>query len=315
MTDIPNQGRRRPTDEEIARATPSGTGGREVRVGIFVLAGLISFIAVLFLLTDPATLRGRYILVTQVENAGGIRRGDPIQMRGVNVGRIHGFEMEPDERVAISMEMEGQWKIPADSRTRLGASGIFGGRTLEILPGVSDKVLQSGDTLPGSDGGSGGIMGSMDQLGTKAGDVLDRINALLDTGTVASVQGSAQELEGLLTDLSAVTKEQRSTLKSLTTSLAATADGLEASTPDVQRAMARADSAMETLTRTGETLDQAASSLRSLLDRMDRGEGTLGKLARDDSLYVNMNRAAASIAALVEDIRANPRKYINVSIF
>jgi phospholipid/cholesterol/gamma-HCH transport system substrate-binding protein len=48
---------------------------------------------------------------------------------------------------------------------------------------------------------------------------------------------------------------------------------------------------------------------------MDRGEGTLGKLARDDSLYLNMNRAAESIAALVDDIRANPRKYINVSIF
>ncbi|MGD8322256.1 MAG: MlaD family protein [Gemmatimonadota bacterium] len=316
MTDnTRSSGRRRPSDEEIAQATPSGGGGREVRVGIFVLAGLISFIAVLFLLTDPATLRGRYILFTQVENAGGIRRGDPIQMRGVNVGRIHGFEMEPDERVAISMEMDGEWKIPADSRTELGASGIFGGRTLEVIPGSSDQVLQPGDTLPGSGGESPGIMGSVDQLGTKAGDVLDRINALLDTGTVASVQGSARELDDLLTDLSAVTREQNNTLRRLTTSLAATADGLEASTPDVQRALARADSAMETLTRTGESLDRASTSLRSLLERMDRGEGTLGKLARDDSLYLNMNRAAESIAALVDDIRANPRKYINVSIF
>jgi phospholipid/cholesterol/gamma-HCH transport system substrate-binding protein len=132
---------------------------------------------------------------------------------------------------------------------------------------------------------------------------------------VASVQGSARELDDLLTDLSAVTREQNNTLRRLTTSLAATADGLEASTPDVQRALARADSAMETLTRTGESLDRASTSLRSLLERMDRGEGTLGKLARDDSLYLNMNRAAESIAALVDDIRANPRKYINVSIF
>ena len=69
------------------------------------------------------------------------------------------------------------------------------------------------------------------------------------------------------------------------------------------------------LARTGENLDQATTSLRALLARIDRGEGTLGKLATDDALYVNANRAAESLAALLDDVRANPRKYINVSIF
>lgn len=63
MTDMPKgEGRRRPTDEEILKAVPAIAGGREVRVGIFVLLGLISVVAALFLLTDPATLRGRYML-------------------------------------------------------------------------------------------------------------------------------------------------------------------------------------------------------------------------------------------------------------
>jgi len=315
MTDMPKGGRRRPTDEEILRETPAATGGREVRVGIFVLLGALSFVVVLFLLTDPATLRGRYMLVTEVDDAGGVRRGDPIQMRGVNVGRVHGFEMEPNERVAISMEMEGQWRIPEDSRTIMGASGIFGGRTLEIHPGTSSRMAQPGDTLPGQEGTNGGLLGNVDELSDRAGTVLERIQTLLDTGTVASIQQSAGELEGLLGQLSSMTREQRSTLSRLTTSMASTAEELEGAGPDARRAIARADSAMAVLSETGASLDSAAASLRTLLDRIERGEGTLGRLSSDDALYVNMNHAAESLAALLDDLRANPKRYINLSIF
>ncbi len=281
-----------------------------------MLFGLISFVLVLFLMTDPATLRGRYLVVTTVENAGGIRRGDPVQMRGVNIGRIHGFEMESGGKVAISLELDGQWKIPAGSHTRLAAAGVFGGRTMELIPGNGPGTVEAGDTIPG-EGGSSGLMGSVDQLGEQASTVLERIQSLLNQGTVSSVQGSASQLDTLLTELAGAVREQRSTLRSLTVSLNRSAHGLEGLTtgPDAARAVARADSAMEVLTRTGENLDQATASLRALLDRMDRGEGTLGKLSRDDQLYVNLNKAAASLASLTADIQANPKKYINVSLF
>lgn len=289
---------------------------REARVGVFVLIGIVSFIAVLFLMTDPATLRGRYVVVTTVEDAGGIRRGDPVQMRGVNIGRIHSFAMEPGGKVAISLELDGEWDIPEGSHTKLAAAGIFGGRTMEMIPGPGPGTVQPGDTLPG-EGGSSGLMGSMDQLSDQASTVLDRIEAVLNERTVSSVQGSASQLDTLLTGLAGMVREQRSTLKSLTESLNRSAAGLEKATtgPDAARAVARADSAMEILTRTSENLDRASASLRTVLDRMDRGEGTLGKLSRDDELYTNLNKAAESLASLVADVQANPKRYINVSLF
>lgn len=319
MNDTPKQGGRngRPSDDELMNSVPGAKGGREARVGIFVLGGLLSFVIVLFLLTDPATFRGRYKVVTTVPDAGGIRRGDPIQMQGVNIGRIHAFELGETGDVAITLEVEGEWKIPVDSRSRLGASGIFGGRTMEILQGESDTILQPWDTIPGSDEG-GGIMGSAEELTDQADVVLQRLRTLLDEETVSSVQGGATELEGVLTQLSAVITEQRSTLRSLTESLSRSAEGLEAAAaagPDAARAIARADSAMAVLAQTGTNVDAAVASLRTLLDRMERGEGTLGRLSQDSALYENLNRAAESTALLVEDIRANPGKYISVSIF
>jgi phospholipid/cholesterol/gamma-HCH transport system substrate-binding protein len=319
MTDMPPSGApRRLSDEELLEAVPSGTGGKEAKVGFFVLLGLISFVVVLFWMTDPATLRGRYLIVTTVEDAGGVRGGDPVQMQGVNIGRVHGFEMVGPGRVDITLEIEGAWTIPQGSRTVFGEAGLFGGRTLVIERGQSSAMIQPGDTLGGESGSGGGLLGSVDQLSAQAGSVLSAMDSLLSPTTIGNVQGSARELEHLLTELSAVTREQRATIADLTASLSRAASGLETAAgagPDVARAAARADSAMAVLAATTENIDAATASLRSVLARMDAGEGTLGRLSTDDSLYVNLNEAVQSINALVQDLQANPNRYINVSIF
>ena len=306
------------SDEELLAATPRGAVGNEAKVGLFVLVGLISFIVVLFWMTDPATLRNRYMLVTTVDNAGGIRLKDNVLMHGVILGRVNDFEMVEGGRVDITMEIERKWDIPVGSTTVMGASGLFGGRTLEIIPTTSTEFYEPWDTLPGEGAASEGLLGSVDELSAQAGSVLESLGALLNEETVGSMKGSALALEGLLAKLSAVTEEQRGALQRLTETLTSAAEGLEEATavgPDIASAVARADSAMAVLTETGKNLDVAMESLRSVLARIDRGEGTLGRLSTDEALYVSLNKAAESLTALLGDLQANPSKYINISIF
>jgi phospholipid/cholesterol/gamma-HCH transport system substrate-binding protein len=282
-----------------------------------VLLGLISFVIVIFWMTDPATLRGRYMLVTTVDNAGGVRAGDPVQMQGVNIGRVNGFEMIPNGPIYITLEIEGEWDIPEGSRSEMGESGLFGGRTIVIVRGASDRFLAEGDTIPG-EGAEAGLLGEVGELAGQAGSVLSAFDSLLNEETVGSIQETVRHLNELIVSLSAVTAEQRAALASLTASLGRSAEGIEAATaagPDAARAIARADSTMAMLAQTSTSLDAAATSLQSVLGRMERGEGTLGRLSTSDSLYINMNSAAASLNALLEDLRANPNRYINISIF
>ena len=287
-------------------------------MGAFVLLGLISFVLVLFWMTDPATFRGRYMLVTQVDHAGGVRAGDPIQMQGINIGRVHDFEMVAGNVVVITMEIEGNWTIPLGSRTVMGEAGLFGGRALEIVRGAGPGVYASGDTLVGEGAVGGGFMASFDQLSIRAESVLGAMDEMLNPETVSSVQGTARELEGLLAELSSVAREQRGALAGLTESLTRAAEGLESASaagPDIASAIARADSAMATLAATSENLDAATAALSTILGRIERGEGTLGRLSVDETLYVSLNTAAESLSALIADLQANPSKYINISIF
>jgi phospholipid/cholesterol/gamma-HCH transport system substrate-binding protein len=317
MTDMPDGSGRRLSDEEILSAVPRGTVGREASVGLFVLLGLISFVVVIFWMTDPATLRGRYMIVTTVDNAGGVRSGDPVQMQGVNIGRVNGFEMIPNGPIYITLEIEGEWEIPQGSRTEMGEAGLFGGRTLQVIRSASSEYISEWDTLPG-EGATAGLMGAVGELSEQAGSVLSSLDSLLNAETVGDVQRTVHDMDALILDLSQVVREQRAQLATLTASLARSAQGLEsaaAAGPDVASAIARADSTMAMLAAASENIDAVSASLATVLGRIERGEGTLGRLSTDDTLYLNMSAAAASLDSLLADLRANPNRYINISIF
>ena len=310
-------GRDTPTDAELLSAVPPRATGRQARLGLFVIMGLLSFVVVLYWMTDPATFRGRYLLVTTMEDAGGVRGGDPVSMKGIIIGRVHDFELIGGERVTITTEIEGKWKIPVGSRARLGASGLFGGRPLVIDPSDATEYYGGNDTVQSADAQVVDLLDSAGELSSQAGDVMTQIKSLLSAETIGAVQGSARELEVLLTEFGDGVREQREALGSLTESLNRSAKGLEDATtgPELARAVARADSAMAMLTNTGDHLNTAAESLRLVLERIERGEGTLGRLVQDDALYLSLTSAAESVTAFLADLQENPSKYINLSIF
>jgi phospholipid/cholesterol/gamma-HCH transport system substrate-binding protein len=297
-----------------------------VQVGIFVLVGILSVLFALFLLTDPGTFRGRYYVSTLVETAGGIRKGDPVQLRGVNVGRIRSFEIQ-DNGVRVRMELEGEYPVPADSRVYLSSNGLLGGVVATILPGRSPQKLADGGILPSTDASGAGasdIMATATAVGTRADTVLGRAQALLSQQTIGAVQTSAVELQGMLAELSALATEQRRELQGVSGSLRRSAAGVEgaATRPELARAIARTDSISLRMDAAARSFNAAGESMASIAGRIDRGEGTLGKLSRDESLYNNLNAAAANInqtatryGSLAEDIQANPKKYINLRVF
>lgn len=305
-----------PSDAELEHAIPPRALRSEARVGIFILAGALAALMALFLMTDPAMFRGRYSVYAVVENAAGIRRSDPVQMLGVNIGRVMTFEMVP-AGVNIELEIEGEYSIPGDSRVRLVGIGLLGGRTVEILPGDSPVMAEGGDILPGSL--TSDVFGIVSDIGDEATDMIQRVADLLNEPTVASFQSSAQELESLLTDFAVIAREQRSQLTQLVESINEAARSVSSTTtstaPALERAAMRADSALAAVNRNLEVLEPAIAGLQGILARMERGEGTLGRLSHDDSLYVNLTAAASSLQLLLDDIRENPGRYISLSIF
>jgi phospholipid/cholesterol/gamma-HCH transport system substrate-binding protein len=300
--------------EDLMAAAPRPTARREVQVGFFVLVGFLAVVIALFTLMDVGTLRNRYMVTTVVPDAAGIRKGDPVQMLGVNIGRVRGFEIAPNG-VRVRMELSRDYPVPADSRVELVSSGLLGGTVAEVIPGESSEILRREGVLAGATGH--GLMATAGDLSTRADDVLARVQTVLSDQTVGAVGSSALELQRMLVDMSALAAQQRQELAALSASLRRSAAGVEsaATAPELASSIARLDAITQQLNTTICSLDRASGSLESVLGRMDRGEGTLGRLSRDEELYTNLNQAALNLNCLATDIRENPRKYINVRVF
>jgi phospholipid/cholesterol/gamma-HCH transport system substrate-binding protein len=302
------------TEDELLSALPARSANREVRVGLFVLVGVAAFLIALFTFTDVGTFRGRYYVATTVPDAGGVRRGDPVQMRGVNIGRVVGFDMVP-EGVEIRLELYDEYRVPEGSVAHLKSSGLLGGMTVDVIPGVAEETIDDGDVLPGTS--AEGLASVTETLGAQADTVLGRINTLLAPGTIESVGASAEGLRTLLAELNRLAARQSQELAAVSTSLRRSAAGIEGATagPELARSVARIDSLTLRLNQTSTSLDAAAQSLGVVVGRMERGEGTLGRLSEDEQLYTNLNTAAANLNELLVDIRENPKRYIDVSVF
>jgi phospholipid/cholesterol/gamma-HCH transport system substrate-binding protein len=309
-TAAPEQARLR----ELMDAAPRPTARREVQVGFFVLFGFLAVIIALFTLTDVSTLRNRHMVTTVVPDAGGIRRGDPVQMLGVNIGRVRGFDIRAGG-VAVQLELQRRYPVPVDSRVELASSGLLGGTVADIIPGNASQTVRRGAVLAGTSGL--GLMDAAGDLSLRADHVLGRVETMLSDRAVGAVTTSAVELERMLADLSALAAEQRRELGQLSASLRRTAAGVEeaATAPELARSIQRLDGLTARLDVTIAALDRTSRSLEAVIGRIDRGEGTLGRLSRDEELYDNLNRAAANLNELATDIRENPRRYINLRVF
>jgi len=296
--------------------SPSRSPRREVQVGIFVVAGVLSVVVALFMLTDPGMLRGRYAVTTRVSDAGGIRKRDAVQLRGVNIGRISDLVLTPDGRVEMHLELDGDYPFPDDSRVQIVEQGLLGEKVAQIVPGRSPRNASRGDELPSGEA-AGGLGATAETLGVKADTILERAQALLSQQTIGAVGASAQELQVVLTELAALAGEQRRQLSGLSSSLRRSAQGLEgaATRPELARALARTDSLTLKLDAATASLSRASTSLASVIGRIERGEGTLGRLTTDDALYDNLNVAVTNIAQLTEAIKNDPKKYLSVSVF
>lgn len=311
---LPPRDRDPEVDRLLAEAPAGRQGRRDALVGLLVLVALLSIVTALLLFTDAALFRGRYHVTAVVEDAGGLRRGDPVRMRGVNVGRVRAFDFGQDG-VRIRLEIDGQYRPPADSRVLMRSSGVLGGMIVEIVPGVAPVALRGGAEIPGAS--EEPLTRTAVGLGESAGEVLARIEGILADPTGTSLRRGAAALDTLLRTLSTTARSEGETLAAIGGDVRAVTAELRAATGEgrVPELLGRSDSILARLERSAVSLERSSAALELMLTATARGEGTAGLLATDERLYEELVRAARAIAVLSEDVRENPGRYVSVRIF
>jgi phospholipid/cholesterol/gamma-HCH transport system substrate-binding protein len=277
--------------------------GSELATGALLLvAGAVAVWGYFWLTAQPLG-RGGYPLVVQLADAGGLKRGDQVRLAGVQVGTVRAIGLR-DGAVLVGITVDQDLSLPRDSRVALQASGAFGGRYLSLQPGSAGETLRRGDTLTAHNVPTLGE--TFATAGTQASEAFARASDLLSPEHVA---GFERAVDGLT---------------ALTVSLRATAAGVRRRVDDKRLDSTASDLALtaRSLTGTSTELRAASVSLRSILGKIDQGQGSLGQAVNDPTLYqalltaaTHVDDAAVGARALVGDVYARPKRYIRVSLF
>lgn len=279
-------------------------------LGLLVLvAGSLFVWGLFFLMGDPLFAGGDEVVVL-MEDGAGLNQGDRVQLNGVQVGTVRGVDLRPPDRVTVRLNIDDGIRLPADTRAVVRAD-MFGPANVNLVPGQALVPLEGGDTIHGLTQQPLPELAS--ELGGQARHLLESADSLLSPTAVRDLKATASVLPEVALELRAAFSE-----------LSLAASSLRRTTEELERARAGA-AAGETLaelrasaraaTSALSTMDSSMESLASVLAKIDGGEGTLGLLVNDTTLYGEWNATLREVRFLTADIRANPKKYVTVEIF
>lgn len=276
---------------------------------LVILAGAVFVWGFFFLMGDPPFVGGEEIVVVMDDGAG-LNRGDRVQLYGVQVGIVRRVDLRPGDRVHVRLRIDNGVRLPADTRA-VSRADVFGAAAVELVPGAALVMLQSGDTIRGF--AQQALPDLAAELGGQARLLLASADSLLSPQAVADLRATAAVLPGTAQQLQAAFAElthAASALRRMTEELerAQAGEGVGETLAEVR---ASANAATTALT----TMDLSLHSLASVMDKIDRGEGSLGRLVNDTTLYDELSATLREMRELTADVKENPRRYLTVRVF
>ena len=279
-------------------------------LGLLTIAVTVMLVWGVYFLMGTPFWRSGLDLVVSLENGAGLKRGDPVLVQGVQVGTVRSVDLSANNDVAVGVRLRPDLLLPVDTRASV-AGDVFGAHMVDLEPGTALLRLEAGDTIRGA--ASPQLTDLAVELGAQARNVLASAESLLTSRAVEDVEATAAVLPSTATELRAAFTE----LRLAATSLRRTAEGLGTveAAEAVERVVTQIEGSTQALTSAINRLEGSLDSFSSLLAKIDRGEGTLGRLVNDSTLYLQLNTTVREMGLLATDIRERPGRYITLRIW
>jgi phospholipid/cholesterol/gamma-HCH transport system substrate-binding protein len=280
---------------------------REVTVGTLVVLSAALFIWGSMWLGGRNFGRSPNVTIA-LDDAGTLKRGSPVKVSGVQLGTVQEIEYQDYGKVLVRINLDERVHPKRDASAQLSSVGLVADAIIKFNPGTAPEPLPADAIIVGTV--DKGFMALGDELAGKAKEVMSGLNEFANkqlaediSRTLAAVQrmadlysnpksGPSAELERTLIEVQRMGNRLDSTLNEF----------------KVGGSLAHADTLMNNLAKLSSDARGTTLRLDSLLARINRGEGSLGKLASDTALYANAQRLLKSLQELADDIRKHPGK-------
>lgn len=306
---------------------------KEIKAGLIALLAIVGFVILFQFMKGKSLFTTDNIFYAKFDNVEGLAASNPVSINGLKVGQVDQIIPVTDNdgkiHFVVKVTIDDGFKFSKKSTIEIFEPGLMSGKEMRINLAYGQPMAKDGDTLSGSF-----KLSMMNNISSQVGPVKDqlqvvlkRVDSLTNNANQILNDGNKAEIKALLINLNRTVASFEGTSRQ-TNALLANND------PRVQKVLDNANlatlSAKTTIDKYGRVADEVdvqklnntidklsitADKLNGVISGIQNGEGSLGKLTKDEQLYNNLNTSAENLNKLIEDLKANPKRYLNFSVF
>ena len=304
--------------------------------------GIISIVSIVLLVFGFNYLKGKKlwtnntIISGKYGNVQGLQTSNAVMINGMQVGNVYKINMDRDMReISVDMNITKDVRIPTNSLAYIKTNPL-GAPSIEIMLGNATTFLKNKDSIATEqrDGMFGDIMKKADPILLEVRKALGSVDTLVDNFNSVIDQNAKGNITSMLNNLNRVTASMVASTSSLGTllnaqngSLSKTLDNASSVSGNLASNNNKINSVVSNLDKTSakfaninvqktlDTLDKAINEMKKLVASFNNTDGTLGKMLNDPTLYKNLASSGNKLNLLLDDVRINPKRYINISLF
>ncbi|OCA80286.1 mammalian cell entry protein [Chryseobacterium contaminans] len=306
---------------------------KELKAGVIALLAIVGFVVLFQFMKGKSLFTTDNIFYAKYDNVEGLAQSAAVSINGLKVGQVDKIipQTGKDGKISfvVKVTVDNKFEFSKNSSLEIFEPGLMSGKEMRVNLVYGGATAKDGDTLKGAF-----KLGTLGSLSSQVGPVKDQLQVVLHR--VDSLMANASQL---------VDAQNRAEIRALLSNLNKTVGALETTAgsvnnlvghndPKLQKVLDDASLTMQSgkvtldkygnlaqsidtkqLNATIASLDATVGKLNQVIGGIDKGEGSLGKLMKDDKLYNNLNSASSNLNSLIEDMKANPKRYINFSVF
>ena len=309
-----------------------------------LVVGIVFVIATAILIWGLMYLKGIELLKTSrtfyavYDHVNGLVVANPVSIKGLQVGQVKKVYFSPDNpsKIIVELYILGDYPIPGNSSARIFSSSLLGSREIEIIPGDSKILAQDKDTLMSQTEATLGeevnrqilplkkkaenLISSIDSVATIIQQVLNKNTRENLVKAIEHVKQTLENIAHATHNLDTLIGAQRTNLSNIIMNAESISRNLRQNNEKITNILNNFSDISDSLAKaripyTIAQINKAVGDLDSVLLKINKGEGSIGQLLNNEQLYKEVEKAARDLNLLLEDIKANPKKYVKVSVF
>ena len=303
----------------------------EVKVGAVALVTIIAFILMFSFLKGTALFTSTDTYHIVYSDIAGLTESNPVEINGYQAGVVQDIRLINDGSglILVSLSVDRHFNIPKDTRAEITTATLIAGMKVVLRMGESSEMCQNHDTIAGYVATSildrlsdlvTPVEGNIADMIIKLDSIISSVNDVFSPQMRNDIRSSMSNISSATSDLKEITSTEKDELmasledlKVFTAMLSANSTSLDSTLKNLEKISDAVASA--NLATTLSSLKSSLTSLDEIVRGISKGEGSAGKLVRDDSLYTNINNTLYDLDLLLKDMKDNPKKYVHFSLF